>query len=501
MKNVIVIMCDSLQFNYLGCYGNDWIKTPNFDRLAKESVVFDNAYAEGLPTVPVRRALLTGRYTLPFKGWAPLDPDDTTIADILWHNSIQTALITDTAPMHLPKYGYERGFDQTVFFRGQEFDHYYYDDPLTHLDPDDYHKPKMMKGEDGTEHEEVFSIFAKEELYDYLPPRQHWKDGNDQMVGKVSSKAIEYLENVDKTKPFLLWLDSFDPHEPWDPPSTYDPDLKCPYDPDYDGKPLINPLPGFVNDLYTEKELHHVRMLYAEKVTNVDKQIGRVLDRVRELGLMENTLIVFLADHGEPLGNNEHGHGIMRKCRPWPYEELAHIPLMVKVPGVEGGTRHGSFVQTPDIAPTIMDWLGITERTEQMQGESLMPLIKGEKEKIRDFAIAGYYNFSWSIIRDDYSYIHWLRQAKLDEDENHSQTMIEFYDQNKGQRKKILQLESDDSVWTCTPGSEAEMPEGDELYERESDQFQLKNLAEEKPELGKELLDQLREFMTDLRAS
>jgi arylsulfatase A-like enzyme len=71
-KNVIVIMCDSLQFNYLGCYGNDWIKTPNFDKLAKESVVFEKAYAEGLPTVPVRRALLTGRYTLPFKGWSPL---------------------------------------------------------------------------------------------------------------------------------------------------------------------------------------------------------------------------------------------------------------------------------------------------------------------------------------------------------------------------------------------------------------------------------------------
>jgi arylsulfatase A-like enzyme len=403
--------------------------------------------------------------------------------------------------MHLPKYGFERGFDQTHFFRGQEFDHFYYDDPLEHLDPDDYHKPKMIKGEDGEEREEIFSVFAKEELKDYLPPRQHWKDGGDQLVGQVSKRAIEYLENVDKTKPFLLWLDSFDPHEPWDPPSTYDPDLKCPYDPDYEGKPLINPLPGFVNDLYTERELHHIRMLYAEKITNVDKYIGKVLDKVREMGLMDNTMIVFLADHGEPLGNGEHGHGIMRKCRPWPYEELVHIPLMIKVPGVEGGKRNASYVQTPDIAPTIMDWLGVTKRTEQMQGSSLLPLVRGEKEKIRDFAIAGYHNFSWSIIKDDYSYIHWLRQDKPDEHEDNSKMMIEFYDQNKGDRKRLLALDEDESVWTCTPGSLTTVPEGDELYDRKKDQFQLNNIADKNPELGRELLDQLIAFMTEIKAS
>ena len=64
-KNVIVVMFDSLQFNYLGCNGNTWIKTPNFDRFAKESALFENAYAEGLPTVPVRHAMHTGRFTLP----------------------------------------------------------------------------------------------------------------------------------------------------------------------------------------------------------------------------------------------------------------------------------------------------------------------------------------------------------------------------------------------------------------------------------------------------
>ena len=71
-KNVIVVMLDTLQFNYLGCYGNTRVKTPNIDRFATEGVVFENAYTEGLPTVPCRRAMLTGRYTLPVKGWSQL---------------------------------------------------------------------------------------------------------------------------------------------------------------------------------------------------------------------------------------------------------------------------------------------------------------------------------------------------------------------------------------------------------------------------------------------
>ena len=68
VKNAIVVMFDSLQYNYLHCNGNPWIKTPNFDRFARESVVFDNCYTEGVPTVPCRRAMHTGRYTLPVKG-------------------------------------------------------------------------------------------------------------------------------------------------------------------------------------------------------------------------------------------------------------------------------------------------------------------------------------------------------------------------------------------------------------------------------------------------
>ena len=484
--NVIVLVADSWQFNYLGCYGNDWIQTPNIDRLAEASMVFENAYAEGCPTIPTRRALLTGRYTLPYGGWMPLTANDLTLADILWHESIDTALITDTSPMHLPRYGYERGFDEVKYFRGQEFDHYYSKDKCS-LDPDQFHKPAYYR-QPGREKEEMLaSLYCRQELMDYLPQRQHWRTDADQMVAKVVDSALEYLERRDKNRPFFLWLDSFDPHEPWDPPSVWDPEIKCPYDPTYQGQEIINPVPTYVEGYLSENEEHHIRMLYAEKITMVDEWLGRVLDKLRDTGLYDNSLIIFLSDHGQPLGRGEHGHGIMRKCRPWPYEELVHIPLIVKLPGASPG-RHSSFVQTVDVAPSIMDYLGVTERVTKMQGKSLLPLIRGEKEKLREFAISGYYNFSWSIITEAWSYIHWLDDKHFKDNPLDASAAVGL---TKYQEKA--------DIWTCTPGSETETPEQDELYDRRADPFQQNNLAETQPEKATQLNGRLREFMMQLK--
>ena len=277
--NVIVIVADSWQFNYLGCYGNDWIQTPNIDALAAEGVVFENAYAEGCPTVPTRRALLTGRYTLPYGGWAPLSSKDTTITDILWHEGMIRAMVSDTSPMQLPRFGYSRSFDQVHFIRGQEFDHFYRSDPCT-LNPDDYHKPAFFDDPARAGQEKLASLYCRRELMDYLPQRQRWTSDEDQMAAKVCQKAVEWLEQRDRTRPFLLWVDSFDPHEPWDPPSVWSPELKCPYDPDYQGKEIINPVPTYVDGYLTEQEQHHIRMLYAEKITVTDKWLGKLLDKI-----------------------------------------------------------------------------------------------------------------------------------------------------------------------------------------------------------------------------
>ncbi|MBW1812993.1 MAG: sulfatase-like hydrolase/transferase [Deltaproteobacteria bacterium] len=532
IKNVIMIVLDTLQFNYLGCYGNEWIRTPKIDRLAAEGVLFENAYTEGSPTIPTRRAMMTGRYSLPFKGWGPLDPDDTTVADICMANQCRSAFYYDTAPMHMYKYGYQRGFDEVVFRRGQELDlNFYRDDPLYHLNVDDFHKPYYLKDENGNplrdengnQVQSEFSELSYTELLTYLPRRQYWIDDSYQMIAKLVKRSMAYFDNYDAEKPFLFWLDSFDPHEPWDPPSVYDPDMKCPYDPDYEGKDLILPIMGSTEneELYTEEELHHIRMLYAEKITTCDKWVGKLIDHIKSKGLYENSMIILTTDHGQPLGNGIHGHGIMRKCRPWPYEELVHIPLIIRVPGVTGGQRIKPFVSTVDMAPTMMDWMDIEDpiRTADMQGQSLLPIMRGQADKVRDYAIVGYHGFSWGLVTEEWSYIHWLHQDRLEFDESNkslavSDVMMEFYDVTSSvsdaqvaaslgdlkERTKLKELEQKEEIWTCTPGSTTEVPEIDELYNRGDDPFQQNNLIKKHPEIGLEMLKKLREIMIGLKA-
>ncbi|MBO4318468.1 MAG: sulfatase [Mailhella sp.] len=528
IKNAIVLMFDSWQFNYTGCYGNEWIKTPNIDRLAREGVLFENAYTEGLPTVPCRRAMHTGRFTLPFAGWVPLSMQDTTIADLCWGRPIDTALIEDCPMYRLPKFGYSRGFDKVWFTHGHEADDTFYEsDPLIHYDPKDYYDEKSY-ADYAASTGELAAKITVDELANYLKQRQGQKGEKDRYVAKTMTKAIEYLEQVDRNKQFFLWIDSFDPHEPWDPPSvykfredgTYDPDMKCPYDPDYKGKDEFLPFCGMVNEFYTEPQLHHIRMLYAELVTLCDKYLGVLMDAIRRLGFEENTLFFVVSDHGEPLGNGADGHGLMRKVRPWPYEELSHIIMIIRAPGIKAGQRIKAFTQSVDVAPTVCDWLGIGVHPS-MQGKSLLPLMRGEVDKVYDFAISGYYPYSWSIYTEEWSFIHWL--------DNNSDMAFEFYGGHiddtgtirgtkenphsagvwggtgiKSEAEKRYQenasLDGADQ-WTCTPTSTTEVPDSDELYDRIKDPFQLHNVISEYPEIAAQLLNQVRAYIRDLTNS
>lgn len=523
IKNAIVMMFDSLQFNYVGCYGNDWIKTPNMDRLAREGVVFENAYTEGLPTVPCRRAMHTGRFTLPDAGWIPLRSDDTTIADLCWGRPIDTALVFDCPNYRLPKFGYTRGFDKVWYTHGHEADESFYSgDPLLHHNVEDYFEESTLKAVETKYGKQIVDI-TMTEATNFLKVRE--STNYKRHVETTIPKAIEYLEQVDRNKQFFLWIDSFDPHEPWDPPSMYNPDMKCPYDPDYKGKDEFCPFPVLVDGVYTEEQCHHVRMLYAEIVTLCDTMLGKLLDAVRRLGFEQNTLFMMVSDHGEPFGEGKHGHGIMRKCRPWPYEELAHIPFIVRCPGVKAGQRIKAYVQSVDVAPTVCDWLGVGIHPS-MQGKSLFPLMRGEENKPRKFAIAGYYPYAWAIYTDDWSYIHWNKAPSkfgalemssfytesVDsgalKTENAESEVIDFrqdYENvNKAQQGGEIGLGNNNTLdgaaqWSCTPTASSEVPAEDELYDRKNDQFQLNNVIKQHPDVAKKLLMQLKDYMEELK--
>lgn len=507
IKNVVFIMLDTLQFNYLGCYGNKTVKTPNLDRFARENFLFENAYSEGLPTIPVRRALMTGRFTLPYAGWQPLTHGDTTMADVAWGRQVQTALIYDTPPMRLPKYGYSRGFDFVKFCPGHELDHPTWStspkDPG--MKPENYTSPSMVWDKDGKIIDED-STALLDEIDCFIRFRQRWRSEDDSNVSVVAQEASDWItKKRDASRPFFLWLDSFDPHEPWDPPSVWE-NKKCPYDPDYDGNPIILAPWTAVEGRMTDRECEHIRALYMEKIELVDRRIGMFLDTLKKQGLWDETMVVITSDHGNPMGKAEHGHGIMRKSRPWPYEELVHIPLLIHVPGLEGGKRIKGFVQNVDITATMLDvitsgpgaaphiLMGMTTyNADDIHGKSLMPLMTGELEKIRDFAIAGYYAMSWSIITEDYSFIHWLVNEKNLSSAELDKILISANPDEKTEMKE--------EMWTCTAGAKVDMPAHDELYDRKKDPFQLNNIMDKNPKVAEDLLQKLKLFIGELRIS
>ncbi len=504
IKNAIVMMFDSWQHNYTGCYGNTWIKTPNIDRFAREGVLFENAYGDNMPTLPVRRSMMTGRYTLHDTGWGPLRPEDIVITDLLFGLGIDTAMAYNSIPLFITKGDFARGYAQVRYSRGFDCMHFICDE-LYHYSADQFltdpgYLERLRAMPDGAQLEET----VRGEMELYLRDKQYWTDESKHTVAITIKDAIELIEERDKTHGFFMWIDCWDPHEPWDPPSVWE-DKPCPYDPDYTGVDMWAPAMSPVKDLYTEEQMHHIRMLFAEKITLCDKYFGQLCDCIRKEGMWENTLLWLTSDHGEPLGNGEHGHGIMCKCRPWPYEELVHIPIIIKAPGLPAGKRVKSFVQGCDCAPTILEWLG-GPIPPTMTGKSLLPLCRGEVEKVRDFAIAGYYGFSWSIITEEWSFIHWL--DKMD-DEDHHDVMNKMYaglgGTEVGESEALKLYEHQRSLdsaaqWTCTPGSRVDVPEGDELYDRKKDPFQLHNVISQHQDVAENMLRTLRTFLSDLKA-
>jgi arylsulfatase A-like enzyme len=388
--NLIVIVADSLRFDHVGCCGSP-VKTPNIDALAAESAVLDQAYAENLPTMPCRAAWWLGRYLFTRRGWQPFEREDNLLAEYLYDKGFTSAFFTDTYHMHKPGYNCGRGFDTVGFVRGQEYDPWIVDPDV----PVDLAPNHRLRGD---ETDERWARCFEQ----YLRNASTFRSEADHCAPRLFTQAAEWLESVARTRrdKLFLWVDSFSPHEPWDPPEPY----RSMYDPDYAGQGLIDPVPGPVAGYMTDAEVRHTRSLYAGVVTLVDRYVGMLLDALRRLGLYENSLIVFTSDHGEPFGE----HGIIRKARPWNYEELAHVPLIIRHPGgIGAGRRFGGLVQPPDLRPTVLEALGLPVAPgpeEPDAGTSLMPLLKGETPSVRDFAVTAHHRQQWAIRTDRWSY-------------------------------------------------------------------------------------------------
>ena len=368
-RNVIVIVSDTMRRDALECYGGKWVKTPRLSAFAKSAVQCDKAFLGSFPTVPCRHDLLTGQYTFTFKPWSPLDRDTVTLQDVLRSAGVYTALIVDTPHPFRPDYNYQRNFDHAQVNRGQEGDPFVREAIPVKLP---CQAKKLREGE--------------YVVTQYLRNVSRRKVEEDYFCARTLRDAAEWLDKSHRRQPFFLYVDTFDPHEPWDPPKSYV-DL---YDKDYDGEEVIYPRYDRWRDFLSERELKHCRALYAGEASMVDRWVGQLFEKIEKLGLLDNTLVVFLADHGFYLG--EHGYigkALIRDTyQSLPlYSEVCRVPWLLHFPGCKAGGKIDALVQHPSLAPTVLDFLGI-KRPESFAAPSLWPVLQGKVAKATDVAIS-----------------------------------------------------------------------------------------------------------------
>ena len=414
--NFILVIIDSLRKDHIGAYGNDWIKTPNLDEFSEESVRFDRAYPEIMPTIPFRRSLLTGKRVFPCKnwqpmlssypytklntiglagvpGWTPLLPDETPMAETFSSYGYETVLVTDVLHQFYPSMNFHRGYHSWNWIRGQEWDSL-----MTNLISDTPDSKKYFTDRTDKGHQKVW------ELGQYLLNTNFRQSEEDYFAPQVFRTAVKWLEQNHNKEPFFMCIDSFDPHEPWDPPQYY----RDMYNPGYNGKEALMPIYTNKASGYLDaEELKHMRALYAGEVTMVDYWFGSFMRKVKQLGLDKNSVIVVVTDHGHQLGEKDFTGKIAYGLMPC----LLDLGLFIRHPEGKGaGESVDAFVYNHDILPTVCNLLG-EKIPEGVEGEDLWPLAERKRDKIRDYVDTIFKDYVW--IRDD----NWAMVSRINKTE------------------------------------------------------------------------------------
>jgi arylsulfatase A-like enzyme len=457
--NVIWIVSDTVRRKDVGAYGNKNIRTPSIDALAAKSTRFDRHYAASFPTMPARADFMTGRWTLSFMQWMPIPLGNVLLAETLRDADINTAAVVDTPFFLRDGMNYDRGF--TTFYEIP--DHYF-----------------VAKGGYDPPH----SPYRK-----WLERRPQHPLDSDCFAPKTFNKAMEWLTlNYEET--FFLYIDTWDPHEPWNAPTYY----TEPYWPNYDGE-LIMPFYQYYKDVpgFTEERLRKAHATYCGEISMVDTCIGNLLRQVEYMGLMEKTAIIFTTDHGFYFGE----HGIFGKmvfardpedtspsqlpgtppsrqprfpgawARSPLYEEVAAIPLTIYMPGAEPGTYSG-LTSAVDLMPTILDIFG-QEIPSYVEGRSLLPVIRNPGQAGREHVLTAcpFINAGDT----DQLVDHILRKCVVP-------SMV------------TVTTDKWSLLYDCEPG-------GSELYDLESDPNQEKNLIGQHSDVAHELHQLMVKFMRE----
>ena len=419
--NVLFIIVDDLTTT-LGCYGNTHVHTPGMDALAERGVRFEHAYTQFALCNPSRCSFLTGCY-----------PEKTGVMDL--STSLRKALPeVVTLPQHFKNHGYATGRVGKVF---------HVPDPKTKLDVElgsALHKDNeiLAEAKAANDPEDQPRSKAKGDSFNrtYAASARPAEEFTDYAI---ADDAITTLEQF-KEKPFFLAVGFIRPHTPFVAPKSFfeaidKSQLTLP--PFYrEGGEVVTHLPKASlrpnNNVFryappTREEARDAMQAYLASTSFVDSQVGRVLAKLRELRLEQNTIVVLTGDHGYQLGE----HGLWAKQTL--FEGANHVPLLIAAPGVKPGTRSGLAEQV-DIYPTLCDLAGLPKPTH-LQGRSLKPMLDDPAAKGRQLAISTMVaphtqQRGHSLRTDAFRYIAWeggeelLYDLRSDPDELHNLAQV-----------------------------------------------------------------------------
>jgi arylsulfatase A-like enzyme len=335
--NLILFSVDTLRPDRLGAYGSDRGATPAIDWLASTGILFENAYSQAPKTAPSHMTLFTGLYPEAhgvenwIEGENPrLSEGVPTLASILAAHGYETRALTGFGHLR-PELGFDRGFS-------------------------DY-----RSGGD------VIALLR----------------GTEQTLEELAARRA-----AGDDQPFFLFLHTYEVHDPYVAPASY----LAPYvDPAYSGRIIgtrielelrvgsdwakQHELYWSLVDKESSADLSHLQDLYEAAIAFTDGQIANLIHSLRELDLEDDTIVVFLSDHGEEFG--EHG-GFLHETL---HEEVLRVPLIVKIPGERGdrsrGRRVVETVRLIDVLPTLLELLDLPA-PPHLQGESFLPLLEGK---------------------------------------------------------------------------------------------------------------------------
>jgi arylsulfatase A-like enzyme len=381
--NIIFIVVDTIRYDHIGANGNDWSETPNIDRLAAESWCFDRAFCASFPTIPFRTDVMKGRYGDPFHPWRPLRFDVQTLPWTLAEAGYATQLIHDTPHLVNGGHNFDWPFHCWTFVRGAEVDRDWMMGKVEWLDNWARDPLFDVLGDDAAENAHV---------YTYARTNRNRKTPADWNCARLFSTAAQFLKDNANRENFFLWIDCFDPHEPWDAPVEFM--KKYDKDPNYDGRVDPRNLFRHRNDeRLSDAARERIKAQYPAKLTWVDHCFGQLLDALESTGLAKNTAVIFTGDHGTNVGERgKFGKGAPVR------EQEGHVPLFIRLPA--GGTgRSDVIVQPQDFFPTILNIAG-QEPPDGLEGYDILTPAREGQTGPRELALAGTTTERWKPAQD-----------------------------------------------------------------------------------------------------